>query len=48
MAAYAIVRNIDVIEICRNPRHGRMAVVAVVAARDVCWMLANRRDTVMA
>lgn len=48
VAANAIVRYVDVIEICWNPRHGRMAIVAVVAARYVCWMLANRCDTVMA
>ena len=40
MAADAVVRNVDVVEVRRNPGVRRMAVVAVVATRQVRRVLA--------
>jgi len=47
MAAGAVTGDIDVIEICRQPGHGRMAVVAIVATGEVVEVLTGCRDTVM-
>ena len=48
MAADAVARDIDVIEIRRQPADRAVAVVAVVAAGDVCWMLAGGGNAVVA
>ena len=48
VAAYAIAGDADVIEICRQPTGCRMAVIAIIAARDMRWMLACGRRAVMA
>lgn len=48
MAAEAIIHNIGVVKIRRNPRDRRMTVVTVIAAGDVGRVLARRRDTVVA
>ncbi len=47
VAAHTIASDIDVIEVRRYPTRGRMTVVAVVAAVNVCQGLAGRRDAVM-
>lgn len=41
VAADAIVRDVHVIEVRRNPCIGRVAVVAIVTARDMRRMLAR-------
>jgi len=43
----AVVGDVGVVEICRDPCNGRMAIVAVVATRDVRRMLACRYGAVM-
>lgn len=48
MARGAIVRDIDVIKICRRPCNRRMTVVAIVAARNVSRVFARRIDAVVA
>ena len=48
VAADAVAGDIDVVEVCRAPPRGRMAVVAVVAAREVRRVLATRQHAVMA
>ena len=48
VAARAIARDIDVIKVSRYPRHSDVAVVAGVAARDVCRVLAGRNVAVVA
>jgi len=48
VAAYAIAGDADVIEIRRQPTDCRMAVIAIIAARDMRWMLACGRRAVMA
>jgi hypothetical protein len=48
VAADAVTRDIHVIEVRGNPADGRVAVVTVVAARDVGRMFAGRRVAVMA
>ena len=48
MAAEAVVDDVGMVEIRRNPRRGRMAVVAVVAAREVRQIFAGRDSAVMA
>lgn len=40
VAAGAITGDTYVIKIRRQPAGCRMAVIAVIAARDMCWMLA--------
>ena len=40
VAACAIAGDTYVIKIRRQPAGCRMAVIAVIAARDMCWMLA--------
>ena len=37
-----------VIEICRNPGHSCMAVIAVITAGDMGWVFAGRDQAVMA
>ena len=41
VAAEAIIGNVDVVEIRRDPCDCRVAVIAVVAARDVRRVLAR-------
>ena len=48
MTIDAVARDIGVIEIRRNPRRGRMAIIAVVAARNVRQVFAGCRCAVMA
>ena len=48
VATDAIARDIDVIEIRGNPGCRRMAVIAVVATRDVRQILASRDRSVVA
>ena len=48
VTARAIAGDADVIEIRRQPTGRRMAVIAIVAARDMCWMFTCRRRAVMA
>ena len=44
VAADAVARNIRMIEVSWNPGHGRVAVIAIVAARDVGRVHARSRD----
>ena len=48
MAACAIAADIHVIEICRQPANGRVAVIAIIATRNVRCMLAGCRSAVVA
>ena len=48
VAAEAVVRDVRVIEVSRDPRGRRVAVVAIVTARYVRRVLAGRDRTVMA
>ena len=48
MTAGAVTGYPDVVEIGRQPADGRVAVVAVVAARNVRWMFASRCRAVVA
>ncbi len=48
MASEAIAGDVYVIEVGRNPRDGSVAVIAVVAARDVCRILADRGGSIVA
>lgn len=47
MAADAITDNTDVVESRGSPRNRGMAVVAVIAAGNMSWMLANSDDAIM-
>ena len=44
----AITHDIDVIKVRGQPRDGRVAIVAIVAARDMGRVLADRRGAVVA
>ena len=48
MAVDATTRNVGVIEVGRNPRDAGMAVIAIVTAGYVVWVLASRCVAVMA
>ena len=48
VAADAVAADVDVIKIRGQPADGRVAVVAVVATRDMRRVLADRRYAVMA
>ncbi len=48
MTAAAVIDNVCVIEIGRQPRDSRVAVIAVIAAGDMRWVFANGYHTVMA
>lgn len=48
VAARAVARDVDVVEVGRQPGDRRMAVVAIVAAGNVGRVLASGRDTVVA
>lgn len=48
VAADAVVRDVHMVEVRWKPRYGRVAVVAVITAGDVCRMFTLRRYTVMA
>jgi len=43
----AVAGDVDVVEVCGGPGDGRMAVVTIVAARDVIERFASRDRTVM-
>ena len=47
MAADAVVDNVRVVKIRGQPRDSSMAVVAIIAAGDMRWMLANGYHTIM-
>ena len=47
VAACAVARDVDVIEVGREPRDSRVAIVAVVATGDVGWVLAGRSNAVV-
>ena len=47
VAADAVVNNVRVVEICRQPGNSSVAVVAIIAAGDMRWVFANSYDTVM-
>ena len=47
MAAGAVTADIDVIEISRQPGHGRMAVVTIVAAGEMVEVLTGCRDAIV-
>lgn len=47
MAANAVPTDIDMIEVCWEPADGRVAVIAIDAARDVRRVFTGRGDTVM-
>ena len=48
VATETVVSDIGVIEVCRCPGHGRVAIVAVIAARDMPRVLAVRDRAVVA
>ena len=48
MTADAVINNVCVIEICRQPRDSRVAVIAIIAAGDMRWVFADGYHTVMA
>ena len=47
VTANAIADDIRVIKIRRQPRHGRVAIIAVVSAGNMRWVLACRDGAVM-
>ncbi len=47
MAATAVAGNVRVVEIRRQPADGRVAVVAVIAARNVCRVFAGGCHAIM-
>jgi len=47
VTANAIAGDIRMIEIRRHPRHGRVAIIAVVSAGNMRWVLACRDGAVM-
>jgi hypothetical protein len=48
VAVETVARDIDVIEICRDPCDRRMTVIAVIPARDMGRVFAGRDRTVVA
>ena len=48
VATRAVAKNIDVVKIRRQPGHGRVAVVASVAAGEVCSVFSGGGNAVMA
>ena len=47
MTTDAVTRDVDMVEVGRQPARGRMAILAVVAAADVCRILAGRNLAIM-
>ena len=47
VAAHAVVRDVGVVKVGRCPRDGRVAIVAVIATRNVGRVLAGRGTAVM-
>ena len=47
MAADTVVNDVRVVEICRQPGDGSVAVIAVIAAGDMRWVFADGYHTVM-
>lgn len=48
VAARAVVNNTDVVKVRRNPCHGRMTIITIIAAGDVSWVFAGCCYAVMA
>ena len=48
VATGAIIRDVGMVKVRRSPGDGRVAVIAIVATRDVRRVLADRRGAVMA
>ena len=48
MAAGTIIDDTKVVEARWPPGDRRMAIVAGIAAREMCWMFACRNDAIMA
>lgn len=48
VAANAITGDVGMVVRGRQPGNRRVAVIAVIAARDVRWMLAGRRHAIVA
>lgn len=48
MAAGAIARDVDVVEIRGQPGDGRVAVIAVDATGDIGWVFSCRGDAIVA
>ena len=48
VAANAVAGDIQVIEICRQPTHGAMAIIAGITARYMCQVLAHCNYAVVA
>jgi hypothetical protein len=44
----AVVHDIGMVEVRRHPGHGRMAVIAIVAARNMSRVFANGRNAIVA
>ncbi len=47
MAARAITGDIHVVEVCRQPADGGVAVVAIGAAWNMSWVFADGRSAIM-
>ena len=48
VATEAITRNVDVVKVRRNPSDGRMAIIAIIAARDMRRVFTGRYCSVVA
>lgn len=48
VAANAVTKHIHMIEVCRYPANGRMAILAGIAARNMRLVFASRTEAVMA
>jgi len=48
VTAETICRDVCVIEIHRQPSRGTVAVIAIGATRNMCWVLPGRNDAIMA
>lgn len=47
MAADAVASDVEVVKVGRDPRRGRVAVIAIIAAADVVRIFANSCNAVM-
>ncbi len=48
MAIDAVAGNVDVIKVGRKPGNGRVTIITIGAARDMCWVFSGSRRAVMA
>lgn len=48
VATNTIARNVDVVKVCGQPCRGRVAILAVVSAADMCRILAGSDYAIMA